>query len=379
MEKSQNMFAEFKPLDEKGDIYKQMFELAVLPILIHDMDMNILSLNESARIELGYSEEEFKSLKVFDLHPQEELQHSEAVLEEMQSENKLTVQTKFKRKDGSTFHAEATPCKYILEGQPIIHVFIQNIDHKVKFQQQQQEFNKHLEETIKEKTAELLSKNIELENFAYIASHDLKEPLFTITSLITLLRKHLGVDVDNKTDQFLEYLKTSSDRMRQIIEGILDYSRLGQSRKTQEVNTQKIIEQITEDLDTTIQKNNINITYQNLPRIKGLEIELHLLFQNLISNAIKFKKEDLAPVVNISAQQKGKHWLFTVKDNGIGIPDKHQEEIFSIFKRLHSKDYYEGTGIGLAHCKKIVHLHHGEIWVESVENEGSSFHFSIPV
>ena len=252
MENVQNLFTDFKTLDEKGDIFKQMFDLAVLPILIHDMEMNIIQVNESACTEFGYTKEEFKAIKVFDLHTAEELQHSNAVLKEMETENKLTVQTVFQRKDGTTFHAEATPCKYILEGKPIIHVFIQNTDYKIKAIQKQQEFNAFLERTVHEKTQELLAKNVELENFAYIASHDLKEPLFTITSLVTLLKKHLGIEIDEKSDQFLNYLQSSSNRMREIIDGILDYSKLGQNRQLTAVNTAQLIQSILTDLNGSV-------------------------------------------------------------------------------------------------------------------------------
>ncbi|MDX1445984.1 sensor histidine kinase [Lishizhenia sp.] len=379
MENVQNKLEGFTTLDEKGDIFKQMFEMAVIPILIHDMEMNILNINESALKEFGYTKEELDTLKIFDLHTKDELENSESVLEDMQSEDKLTVQTKFVRKDGSIFHAEATPCKYILEGKPLIYVFIKNIDQKVESHGKQLAFNRKLEEKIQEKTEELITKNLELENFAYIASHDLKEPLFTITSLVTLLRKHLGVNMDEKSEQFLNYLQTSSKRMSDLIEGILDYSKIGQTRNLQEVNTEFLIADILKDLDTTIQQSTVEIEYKNLPVVKGVEIELRLLFQNLISNAIKFKKPDNPVQVNLSAHQEKDHWTFCVRDNGIGISEKHQHEIFSIFKRLHSKDYYEGTGIGLAHCKKIVSLHHGKIWVESKINEGSQFYFSIPV
>lgn len=236
---------------------------------------------------------------------------------------------------------------------------------------------------IQNQTLELKSKNDELEQFAYIASHDLKEPLITISSLIGLLIEdyYNKFDEDGKTS--LNYINDSSVRMQKLIDAILQYSRLGKSKKIVNINCNNVIDILKEDLQNVIKRTKSTIKTNKLPIIQGAELEIRLLFQNLISNGIKFVKAGVNPIIEIDCNKKtdidyNEFWEFSIKDNGIGIPEKHKERIFSIFQRLHSREKYEGTGIGLAHCKKIVEAHGGTIWLDSKEGKGSIFYFSIP-
>ena len=249
---------------------------------------------------------------------------------------------------------------------------------------------KRLSQTLKAKNAaiikqtqELEAKNNELEQFAYIASHDLKEPLITISSLIDILVEDYGEKFDEEGRLSLGYVKESSDRMKMLIDAILSYSRLGKSRDYKNVDCNKIINILRADLSNVFTRTNTKLAVSNLPVIKGAELEIRLLFQNLISNGIKFIKPDVTPLIKIDSEQTEingtKFWKFSITDNGIGIPEKHKERIFSIFQRLNSREEYEGTGIGLAHCKKIVESHGGKIWLESVVNKGTTFFFTIPV
>lgn len=230
---------------------------------------------------------------------------------------------------------------------------------------------------------ELEAKNNELEQFAYIASHDLKEPLVTISSLIDLLVEDYGDKFDEEGRMNITFIQDSSDRMRKLIDAILAYSRLGKSKEYDSVNCNLVIKTLESDLQNVISRTNSKIETKNLPTINAAELEIRLLFQNLISNGIKFTKPNVTPLVTISAEETtindSSFWQFAVKDNGIGIPEKHRERIFSIFQRLHSREEYEGTGIGLAHCKKIVESHGGKIWLTSQEGEGTTFYFTIPV
>ena len=252
---------------------------------------------------------------------------------------------------------------------------------------------KKLNENLETKNAEISSqsialsqKNSELEQFAFIASHDLKEPLNSISSLIDVLKEDYGDSFDSEGTESIKFIKNSSDRMRSLVDGLLEYSRLGKTNDYEMLDCNQIVLELKSDLNYIISETNASVECIDLPKIYGSEIELRLVFQNLINNAIKFVHGGVNPVIEISCEEvtgsspgNNDYWQFSVQDNGIGIADKYHERIFSIFQRLHSRDRYEGTGIGLAHCKKIVESHGGKIWLESEETVGSIFHFTIPV
>ena len=224
---------------------------------------------------------------------------------------------------------------------------------------------------------ELESKNREMEQFSYITSHDLQEPLKTVNSLVELLEKEYGSKLDSNADRYLKFISESSNRMSDMIKGLLDFSRIGTRRLVEDCDLNDILMDVQEDLGKLIDTYKASIIREKLPVIQGYRIELRLLFQNLISNAIKFSVPGKKPRVEIAFESNPKHWTFSVKDNGIGIDEKHQKKIFQIFQRLHGRDEYEGTGIGLSFCKKIIDFHQGEIWVRSQPQKGSTFYFSI--
>lgn len=224
----------------------------------------------------------------------------------------------------------------------------------------------------------LQTKNQELEQFAYIASHDLQEPLQTISSFASLLEKQYKEKLDDRAIIYLDYLSQSTARMRSLITGLLEYARIGREKQLELVNCHEILQEVMLDLTTIITESKANISIHPLPSLKAYPIELKQLFQNLISNAIKFRKEEVSLEIIIEAKDEGNDWIFSVTDNGIGIDEKFHEKIFVIFQQLHPKSKYKGTGIGLAHCKKIAELHGGKIWVESKPTVGSIFYFSIP-
>ena len=225
---------------------------------------------------------------------------------------------------------------------------------------------------------ELRIKNKELEQFAYVASHDLQEPLRTTSSFVALLQKQYLGKMDDRADKYLNYISDASDRMKVLIKDLLDYSRIGTKGEPEKIDSNKILSNVLHDLTVATEEANAEIRYQHLPEINGYPTEIKLLFQNLVINAIKFRKKDVAPQITINAIQVNGDWQFVFRDNGIGIAKENNEKIFHIFQRLHTRTEYEGSGIGLSHCKKIVELHHGKIWVESVPGEGSAFYFTIP-
>ncbi len=224
---------------------------------------------------------------------------------------------------------------------------------------------------------ELENKNKELQEFTYIASHDLKEPLRTITSFIALLNRKTKIQADPTVDKYLKFITTGAARMNNLIDALLEYSHLGREKKLEVIDFNKLVKIVQKDLASTIEKNKVQIKVEKLPKIKGYKTEMRLVLQNIIHNAIKFRKKKVIPSIKISAEKKSGYYEFCINDNGIGLEKEFNEKIFMIFQRLNNKSDYEGSGIGLAHCKKVIDLHGGKIWVNSVPGVGSSFCFTL--
>ncbi|MEG5038243.1 MULTISPECIES: ATP-binding protein [unclassified Microcoleus] len=225
---------------------------------------------------------------------------------------------------------------------------------------------------------ELARSNAELEQFAYVASHDLQAPLATIASYAQLLEKRYKDQLDTQGSKFIGNIVHGCTRMQTLIDDLLEYSRVGRSRKPFELtDCNHAVEQALANLQGAIRETKAVVTYSELPAVMGDISQLIQLFQNLVSNAIKYR-HDAPPVVHITACRQEENWLISVSDNGIGIAPQHQKRIFQIFQRLHTQREYSGTGIGLAICQKIVELHGGFIWVESEPEQGSTFHFTLP-
>lgn len=254
-----------------------------------------------------------------------------------------------------------------------------------------QELNRELEMRVQERTQELENanrglehmlqilkgKNEELEQFAYIASHDLQEPLRTTSSFVALLEKETRENPQGRSALYMDHITQSVDRMRTLITGLLEYSRIGKEKQKELTDCNELLAALIADLDTLIRENDARITVRPLPRLGVYPLELKQLFQNLITNALKFRKKETSPEIEIDATEEKSCWKFSVKDNGIGIDPQFFTKIFIIFQRLHSKKEFPGSGIGLAHCKKIAELHKGNIWVESTPGEGSTFYITV--
>ena len=259
---------------------------------------------------------------------------------------------------------------------------------KTKLQQQVQKQTRQLlksteEEQKSRKEAEqanidLERKNKELEQFAYVASHDLQEPLRTTSSFVGLIQKQYKGQLDEKADKYLSFIAQSSDRMKVLIKDLLDYSRIGRKKELEEVDCNIMLNEVLADLGKAINETGAEITTEQLPVVNGYLTEIKQLFQNLIINAIKFREKTIPPQINISVQKISGYWQFAFKDNGIGIAKENNERIFIIFQRLHTRNEYSGSGIGLSHSKKIVELHKGKIWMESELGKGTTFYFTLP-
>jgi|SRR6185312_14661535 len=235
---------------------------------------------------------------------------------------------------------------------------------------------KKTKEELENKANELARSNTELEQFAYVASHDLQEPLRTISSYLQLLSNRYKSKLDAEADEFIHYAVDGSLRMRQLITSLLEYSRINRVVPFERVSLYVVINEILSDLSEQIKSTNAVIKFENLPDIYADEVLIGQLFQNLIVNALKFRSNK-QPEIIISSEEQNEFYLFSVKDNGIGIQKEYWKKIFVIFQRLNHRETYPGTGIGLSICKKIVERHGGTIWVESELGKGSTFYFTI--
>jgi PAS domain S-box-containing protein len=255
------------------------------------------------------------------------------------------------------------------------------IENARLYEELQQELTERqrAEKKLEHYAAELERSNRELEHFAYIASHDLQEPLRMVTSYLQLLERRYRGKLDQDADDFIAYAVDGATRMHLLINDLLTYSRVSTRAKPFEpTNCSDILSHALSNLGVAIEESEATITFDDLPIVEADATQLTQVFQNLISNAIKFHKKDVPPCIHVSAERQEDGWRFSVRDNGIGIAAEHTERIFLIFQRLHTREEYPGTGIGLAVCKKIVERHNGRLWVESKPGEGSTFYFTIP-
>jgi PAS domain S-box-containing protein len=236
-----------------------------------------------------------------------------------------------------------------------------------------------LNETLENRAKQLAVSNEELQQFAYVASHDLQEPLRMVSSFLTLLEKKYADQLDEKANQYIHYAVDGAQRMRHVILDLLEYSKVGsidESRK--ELNLKLLIEEILILHRKQIQELEASFNIDPLPIISSFETPIRQVFQNLISNALKYHSLEHKPIITISVKENSEFYEFSVADNGIGIDELYQEKIFQIFQRLHTKDQYHGTGVGLAICKKVMESLNGEIWLDSKHKNGAKFCFKIP-
>ena len=238
--------------------------------------------------------------------------------------------------------------------------------------------NLELEHRIEERTRELQQMNEELQQFAYVASHDLQEPLRTITSFTQLLSTRYAGKLDEDADEFITYIVTSSRRMTDLINGLLALVRLRKTgQPTGAVSFEKLLTDAETSLQASIRESEARIERTSLPSLAVDTVQITQLFQNLISNAIKYRRSE-PPVIKVSAKRTASEWVISVADNGQGFEQQYAERIFGLFQRLHSREV-EGTGMGLSIARKIVERHGGRIWAESDVGRGSTFYFSLPV
>ncbi len=225
---------------------------------------------------------------------------------------------------------------------------------------------------------ELLIANKELEQLTYIASHDLQEPLRTISNYMQVFEEDYSEKLDEDAFKYIRSVNEAAKRMSVLVVGLLNYSLIARKRILSHINVKTLLKNVLADLQHMISNSKAIIDIGEMPELNVYELEFTQLFQNLITNAIKFQKEDERPEIKIRSIEVDGQWQFTVADNGIGIDSIYFERIFVIFQRLHTTNEFEGTGIGLANCKKIIDVHQGKIWIESTLGKGTTIHFTIP-
>ncbi len=233
-------------------------------------------------------------------------------------------------------------------------------------------------EQLQRMAEELQRSNHDLEQYAYVASHDLQEPLRQVTSFAQLLSRKYAGRLDGEAREYLDFIVDGAARMQNLIRDLLAYSRVtSEEEDIKRVNVQDVLDRALRNVRVMLEENNVWVTHDPMPIVPADPLRLMQVFQNLIGNAVKFRSE-CRPRIHVGARREDREWLFSVADNGIGFSPEHSERIFQIFQRLHSRDKYTGTGIGLAICKRVIERHGGRIWAESSPGQGATFYFTIP-
>ena len=335
---------------------------------LHKRNGKIIDANRHACEILGYTLKELLTLSIQDIDQEINLEKHLERWEQMVPGEPITLEGIHRRKDGITFPVEVRLVWFESGGEQFMLGLVRDITAR-----------KLMERTLYERTESLERSNKELEQFAYVASHDLQEPLRMIASYTQLLAKRYKGKLDSDADEFIRYAVDGANRMQMLINDLLDYSRVGtRGKEFAMTGFDAILGKTLRDLSKRVEESGAKVTIDPMPSLIVDSGQIGQLFQNLISNAIKFRG-DTPPQIHISSAKNENKWIFSVSDNGIGIAPEYSTRIFEIFQRLHTKEEYSGSGIGLAICKKIVERHGGKIWIESEPAKGTTFYFTIPV
>ena len=334
---------------------------------------------------MGYSYEEFLDMTPADIIAPDKRSEISGNALELSRKGHATFEIVHQSKGGKRIPVEVNNHLFELDGKIIALAISRDITERKKAEKELKKSNDNLELKVRERTnqlekviTELKNSNEELEQFAHVTSHDLREPLRMIISFLQLLEKRYTDQLDDDAHEFIEFAVDGAKRLDNMINDLLEYSQVkSMVREFEQVDTEKVLDNTLLNLKVPIDENNAIITHDPLPQIVGDKEMLMQLFQNLISNSIKYRS-DKSPQIHISVVKEGNQYCFSVEDNGIGINSNQLGRIFTIFQRLHTSEEYEGTGIGLAIAQKIVHQFGGHIWAESEKDKGSIFYFTIP-
>jgi PAS domain S-box-containing protein len=370
LEEAYNSLKESETGIRLSNIYnRNLIEASLDPLVTIGHDGKITDVNEATELVTGYSRDELIGTDFMDYFSEPEVAkkgYQEVFREGFVSDYALEIL----HRNGHVTPVLYNASVYKDESGEVIGVFAAARDITEQ---------KKAEELLKSKLGELSRSNAELEQFAYVSSHDLQEPLRMISSYLQLLKRRYEGHIDDKADKYIYYAVDGAARMQVLINDLLEFSRVtSKAEEPAPTDSELVLGQVLSNLYLYIKENKATVSHNLLPEVMADSTQLAQVFQNLIINGIKFHSEE-APQINICAEKKVNEWVFSVHDNGIGIDPQYSEKIFEVFKRLHNKEEYPGTGIGLAVCKKIVERHGGRIWVESELDKGATFYFTLPI
>lgn len=354
-------------------------------IFTFGLDGQITSWNRGAEIIHGWKKEEILGKNVALLYSDRELQQEalQQKLREVRNKEFLEEESHMKRKDGELFLAETTISSiYNEQNQQLGYIAIlKDITERKQIEAKQLDANVLLQQEIERRKkieADLTRSNEELEAFASAASHDLQEPLRMVVSYLQLIERRYEELFDEDGKEFLHFAVDGASRMKKLISDLVEYSRIDTLAKPfTQTNATEVLQRAIANLSVAVEEDNVHITYDTLPVFMSDPVQLTRLFQNLLANAIKFRREEPLSI-HVGVEEKEQEWVFRVEDNGRGIEEKYLQSIFVIFKQFGKRTERTGSGLGLAIAKKIVARHNGSIWVDSTVGKGSTFYFSVP-
>jgi PAS domain S-box-containing protein len=360
---------------------RNLLEASLDPMVTISPDGKITDVNKATELATGLTRKELIG-SVFSNYFTEPQQANEGylkvILEGLVRDYPLTI----RHVSGSTMDVLYNATVYKNEAGEVQGVFAaaRDITERKQAEEELNHYREHLEELVSQRTEELARSNHDLEQFAYVASHDLQEPLRMVAGYLQLLSERYREQLDEKADKYIDYAVDGAGRMSNLIRDLLDYSRVNtRGEELQNVDSKSAFDSALRNLGSAVRESSATVTHESLPVVRADKTQLIQLFQNLIGNSIKFRSPERSPQIHISVRKDNRHWIFSVQDNGIGFEQEYEEKIFMIFQRLHGRGRYPGTGIGLAICKRIVERHGGKIWAISEPGKGTNLFFTIPI
>lgn len=357
-------------------LYRSLFNNNPLPICIWDFESRrFIDCNEEMLQKYGYTREEFLQLTIYDIRPPEDVPLIEqAVRSEKTYETRHQQVWRHKRKTGEIMYMDVQGQLIDYNGRRASLAVAQDITDQRLAEKKLKELNSELESNIKK----LVISNAELEQFAYVTSHDLQEPLRMITSFLTLLEKKYSGVLDDKGRRYIYFAADGAKRMRHFILDLLEFSKVGHTdANLEEVDFNNLVKEVLAIFRRNIEELKAVVRFENMPAFQTYKMPLRQVFQNLIGNSLKYHSPGRKPIISMSCEVTDVFYKFSIKDNGIGIAPEYFDKIFIIFQRLHNKEEYSGTGMGLSITKKIIESLGGKIWLESEEGKGTTFYFTV--